>query len=302
MRDESFVLIPENLAIKEPDKKLLDIINSKKFDDKILYEKESAFHNILVVENEIGRFLHYKNTYQAGFINTPFYKGNLPYINYFLISYLMNPKINNILLIGMGTGKIVKDMESLFPSLSKIDVVDIEENILEIAQDYFGFVQSDKFSFHLQDGITFLSHTKIKYDLIIVDVANNDGIDSRFLEDRYLECVLKSLKKGGIFVSNLCSSAEFESPKNIFLPKIVSKYKKYFKHLQIYKGDYSDRVYYKSFFDLDQRVIDVTNVILIASNKYSDRDIDRPVSEIDENKFECIGVDIENYLSDLYRS
>ena len=111
----------------------MDIINEKEFNDNILFEKQSNFHNIKVIENEIGRFLHYKDTYQAGFINTKSYKGNLPYINYFTIPYLINPNTKNILLIGFGTGKIVNDWEKIFSKLVTIDVVDIEENIFEIA-------------------------------------------------------------------------------------------------------------------------------------------------------------------------
>ncbi len=301
MNDENFVLIPENLAIKRPDKKLLEFINAKKFEDKVLYEKESSFHKISVVENEVGRFLHFKNTYQAGFVDTDFYKGNLPYVNYFLIPYLMNPNAKNILLVGMGTGKIVKDYEVLFEDLDNIDVVDIEENILDIAQDYFEFKASDKFNFHLQDGIAFLNFNKKKYDIIVVDVANNEGIDSRFLEDGYLQKISRSLKRDGIFVSNLCSSAEFEHPKNIFLPQILAKYKKIFKNVYTYRGDYSDKVYYKSFFDLDERVIDVTNVILISSNKSYDSDEFKELKKEDLEKYLKINVDIYKYLNDLYK-
>jgi hypothetical protein len=79
------ILIPEELAIKKPKKELLNIINERTFDDRVLFEVQSDFHDIKVVENEVGKFLHYCETYQAGFINTDFYKGNLPYINYFLI-------------------------------------------------------------------------------------------------------------------------------------------------------------------------------------------------------------------------
>ena len=97
MNNEEFVLIPEELAIKKPKKELLEIINNKIFNGRVLFELQSDFHNIKVIENEIGRFLHYKDTYQAGFINTDFYKGNLPYINYFLIPYLINsPTITTI--------------------------------------------------------------------------------------------------------------------------------------------------------------------------------------------------------------
>lgn len=294
------VLIPENLAIKKPDKKLLEIINTTKFNDKVLYEKESTFHKISVVENEIGRFLHFKNTYQAGFINTDFYNGNLPYINYFLIPYLMNPKIEKILLVGMGTGKLVKDFEHLFENLKQIDVVDIEENIVDIAENYFGFKGFDKFNFYLQDGRIFLRQSKTKYDLIVVDVANNEGIDSRFLEDEYLSEVKRCLKKDGIFVSNLCSSAEFKSSKNKFLPFILDKYRKVFKNVQVYRGDYSDKVYYKSFFNLEERVIDVTNVVFISSNKFSEKNIEYSINIDAIKKFNEVKVDIQHYLDDLY--
>ena len=77
MNNEEFVLIPEELAIKKPPKELLEIINNKIFNDRVLFELESDFHNIKVIENEIGRFLHYKDTYQAGFINTKIGRAHL---------------------------------------------------------------------------------------------------------------------------------------------------------------------------------------------------------------------------------
>lgn len=288
-------LIPEELAIKEPCEKLLSVINNKIFNDKVLYEKSSEFHRIKVVENEIGRFLHYKDTYQAGFINTDFYKGNLPYINYFLIPYLINPAIEKILLIGLGSGKIVNDYEFLFDGLKSIDVVDLEENIAEIAQVYFGFRVSGKFNFILQDGITYLRNNRKKYDLIVVDVANNDGIDLRFLSEEYFSSVKKSLKKGGIFVSNMCASPDFHNKKNLFFNKFFPLYKHFFNHNLVFKGNYSDRVYYKSFFDIDERVIDITNVIIFSSDKYTD--IKR--EECAVKKIKKLDIDIDNYLKDI---
>lgn len=286
------IIIPEYLAIHEPKEELLEIINNKEFDDKILYEKQSDFHNIKVVENEVGRFLHYKDTYQAGFINTPFYKGNLPYINYFTIPYLINPDIKDILLIGFGTGKIVNDWEKLFDNLKSIDVVDIEENIYDIAKDYFNFKKSDMVNFFLQDGIVFLRENTKKYDLIVVDVASDDGIDERFLDDEYLALIKNSLSINGIFISNLCSSADLNHRENKFFKSLILVYKSYFKNLFVFKGDESDRVYYKAFFDIDERVIDITNVIIISS------DSQMGISS-DYAKIHDLGINIENYINDL---
>ena len=295
MNNGDFILIPENMAIKKPDTKLLKIINQKKFNDKILYEIKSSFHKIKVIENEIGRFLHYKDTYQAGFINTNFYKGNLPYINYFLIPYLMNPKIEKILLIGLGSGKIVNDFEFLFDNLKTIDVVDIEENILNIAQTYFDFKPDEKFNFILQDGITYLRGNKKKYDLIVADIANNDGIDLRFLSDEYFAALKHSLKKTGIFVSNMCASPDFNNPENIFFKEFFPIYRKNFKNNFIFKGEHSDTIYYKVFFNLTERVIDITNVIIISSDKkYQIKEDENLI-----NKIKKLNINIEEYIKDI---
>lgn len=288
------IIIPEYLAIHEPKEELLEIINNKTFNDTVLYEKQSDFHDIKVVENEIGRFLHYKDTYQAGFINTPVYKGNLPYINYFVIPYLINPNIKNILLIGFGTGKIVNDWEKLFDKLESIDVVDIEENIFDIAKDYFGFKSSDKINFVLQDGLVYLRENKKKYDLIVVDVASDEGIDDRFLSDEYFKNIKKSLSAGGLFVSNLCSSADLDNEENTFFKSVLDTYNNFFERVSVFKGDESDRVYYKAFFDIDERVIDITNVILISSNSNEDFSIGSDTSKILD-----LGLDIVPYINDL---
>lgn len=286
------IIIPEYLAIHEPDEKLLDIINEKEFNDNILFEKQSNFHNIKVIENEIGRFLHYKDTYQAGFINTKSYKGNLPYINYFTIPYLINPNAKNILLIGFGTGKIVNDWEKIFSKLVTIDVVDIEENIFEIATSYFNFKKSNKINFHLQDGLVYLRENKKKYDIIVVDVASDEGIDDRFLSNDYFTLIKKSLSKNGIFVSNLCSSADLEHPENTFFQSLKETYKATFNNVAIFKGNESDKVYYKAFFDIDQRVIDITNLIFISSMQ--NIQFSKNYSPI-----ENLNINIKAYINDL---
>ena len=288
------IIIPEYLAIHEPDEKLLDIINNKIFDDRVIYQKQSDFHNIKVVQNEIGLFLHYKDTYQAGFIETDVYKGNLPYINYFTIPYLINPDIENILLIGFGTGKVVNDWEKLFENIKSIDTVDIEENIFCIAEQFFNFKKSQKVNYILQDGIVYLRANEKKYDLIVADVASDDGIDDRFLSDEYFELIKKSLSPNGIFVSNLCSSADFTHKENTFLRSVLELYNSKFKDIYVFKGNESDRVYYKAFFDIDERVIDITNVIIISSNS-------KMQFNNDYAKYKEIGIDIKAYLKDIQK-
>ncbi len=285
-------IIPEDLSINKPDNELLDKINSIDIVEKVLFEKQSDFHSISVVENEIGKFLKYKDTYQAGYINSKFYKGNLPYINYFLIPCLMNKNIKDILLIGFGSGIIINQYEKIFLKLKRIDIVDIEENIFPIAEKYFDFKISDKMNFYLQDALIYLKTTKRKYDLIVVDVASDEGIDERFCGVEYLELIKKSLKKNGIFVSNMPSSRDIFNKKNKFVLNLLEKYKQKFDYLKLFSGKTSNKIYYKTFFDIDNEVYDVTNLIIISSDK------DYSISS-DYLELKKIGVEIKDYLEDL---
>ena len=81
--------------------------------------------------------------------------------------------------------------------------------------------------------------------------------------------------------------------KNIFFKEFFPIYKKNFENNFVFKGDMSDSVYYKSFFDIDERVIDITNVVIISSDKKY------KISSKTE-KIENLGIDIKQYLNDCY--
>jgi len=284
-------IIPENLMIHKPKKELLELMDKNELSEKILFELESDFHNIKVVENSIGRFLKYHDTYQAGFINTKTYSGNLPYINYFLIPYLMNNNIKDILLIGFGSGILVNQLKKIFSKLNKIDIIDIEENIFEIAKKYFNFLDSEKYNFFLQDAMVYLKTTRKKYDLIIVDVAGDFGIDERFVSPDYIDLINKRLKKNGIFVSNLPSSIDIYNKKNKFFSYLLDLYGANFNYFDIYSGNISNKIFYKEFFNIDEIVLDVTNLIFIASQKkYQPRN--------DNSLADILNIDIQSYLDD----
>ena len=289
-------IIPEDQSIIKPDKNLLNKINKTKIKEKTLFKINSSFHTIKVVENSFGRFIKYKDTYQAGYIKHNFYEGNLPYINYFLIPYTINKNVKNILFVGLGTGIILKQYKKLFKSIKKIDIVDIEENILPIAEKYFDFKLEEEYNFYLQDAIVFLKNTKQKYDLIVVDVANNEGIDERFATKEYLNLIKNHLKKTGIFVSNMPSSTDIHNKKNKFIISLLEKYKETFKDIKLFNGKTSNEIFYKVFFNIDKDVLDITNLIILSSNKEIDL---KPLTQKNKKEIENLNVNITKYLKDV---
>lgn len=281
------IIIPENLALKSPTQAQLALMDID-LGEKILYEKKSDFHKIYMVKNNIGKFIKFNDTYQAGYIKSKTYEGNLPYINYFFIPYLMNEKIKDILLIGFGSGILANQFNKIF-SIKSFDIVDIEENIFPLAQKYFNFKPSSKMNFYLQDAIVYLKTINKKYDLIITDVAGDIGIDDRFCSIEYLELIKSHLKKDGIFVSNMPSSRDIFNKKNKFILNLLDDYRNTFENIDIYNGETSNKVFYKTFFDVDEILLDITNLILISSDKkYS----------INNSCIDKLGIDLKDYLND----
>ena len=87
-------------------------------------------------------------------------------------------------------------------------------------------------------------------------------------------------------------SADLTCKENTFFHSILDTYHSHFKQVSIFKGNESDRVYYKAFFDIDERVIDITNVILISSKQQFS------VGK-DYEKIKATGLDIVPYVNDL---
>lgn len=297
---ENGVIIPENLMKRDADAESVAKACAKMAEDELLWEKKSAFHNISVCQNSVGRFMKYGISFQAGRIQSPLYTGNIPYLNYFLIPYLLTPKAEKILVIGFGTGILINQLEKLYDRLKQIDAVDIEENILSIASRFFDFKESEKFHFYLQDALVFLRNNKTKYDFIIVDVAGNEGVDERFFDDEFFDNIKKALSKNGIFAFNSCANTDFDDSTETFFGFTVGQYKKHFRNFAVFDGKTSDRLYYKIFFDIEKRVIDVTNAIFIASDSINLQNIKSPQKELAE-KIHKSGINIEEYLADLHK-
>ena len=63
----------------------------------------------------------------------------------------------------------------------------------------------------------------------------------------------------------------------------------------------SDLTYFKAFFDIDKRVLDVTNAIIFASDKEFDENIFTQINDEDLKIISDLKVDILPYSKDLHK-
>eukprot|EP01118_Nematostelium_gracile_P019665 TRINITY_DN9199_c0_g1_i1.p1 TRINITY_DN9199_c0_g1~~TRINITY_DN9199_c0_g1_i1.p1 ORF type:complete len:318 (-),score=70.08 TRINITY_DN9199_c0_g1_i1:73-969(-) len=92
------------------------------------------------------------------------------YVRLMLSSLMFVSHLERSLVIGLGGGSMPNYIRHHYPQ-SKVDVVEINGELVPLQKKYFGFDIDDEehVSVHVQDGEEYVTKCEKKYDLIIVD-------------------------------------------------------------------------------------------------------------------------------------
>jgi spermidine synthase len=136
------------------------------------------------------------------------------------LANIKSPK--NILIIGgAGGGLLHQLLKSTNKSIERIEIVDIDQKLFEIAPIYMkgwcqqSELQDPRVNITFQNGVDYLRNTKKRYDTIFFDVS--DPLEITKSNEMYTEAVFKDVLKvlynGGVLVYH---SAPFAANGNVF--------------------------------------------------------------------------------------
>ncbi|XP_030627443.1 eEF1A lysine and N-terminal methyltransferase isoform X2 [Chanos chanos] len=117
----------------------------------------------------------------------------------------------SVLVVGLGGGSLPQFVRDFVPHV-QVEVVELDPEVLEVAQTWFGFETDDRLKVTLGDGLQHISTLESEgdsYDVIIFDVDSKDptlGMSCpppAFVEMAVLERVRKLLTPRGVFMLNL---------------------------------------------------------------------------------------------------
>ena len=193
-----------------------------------VYKKNSAVSKTLEVTWNNGQLvLDSKNTnYSYGSLQRILRKG-LKYIGFDRIR-----KFNNVLILGVAGGSVIKTLVDEIKFKGKITGVEIDKDIVEIANKYFGLNQIDNLELIVDDAFEYVLKTKEKYDLIVIDIFQDTTMPNFLFEDFFINRINFLLNVEGFILFNTMVINEKDRIRNI-------DYKKKFG------GDYSLRMYPK---------------------------------------------------------
>jgi spermidine synthase len=128
---------------------------------------------------------------------------------------LLRPKIESMLVLGLGAGHAGTNMQRYLPGL-EIDFVDIDPAMPEVAQRFFRFEPGPTRRVHVQDGRRFIDQAERSWDYIYCDTYIGLSVPFHLATREFLEQVREHLNPGGVFGLNLAGTYERPFPRAIY--------------------------------------------------------------------------------------
>ena len=176
-----------------------DVLFSIRIEKQIFSEK-SPFQKIDIFETkEFGRILTLDGFLMVTEKDEFIYHDMIVHV-----PMAVNPKAENILLIGAGDGGAVREL-TRYPSIKNIDMVEIDEMVVNACKEFLpqtaGKLDDPRVKLHFEDGLKFVRTRINEYDLIIVDSTDPFGPgEGLFTKEFYGNCY-NALKADGILVN-----------------------------------------------------------------------------------------------------
>jgi spermidine synthase len=171
----------------------------------VLYEKTSAYNHIIVTQDAQGR--RYLQFERNGALQSVVRPGRpleleLPYTQMAMVGLAFVPAPKRLLVVGLGGGSMPMFLRTVVPD-ARIDVVDIDPDVVDVARRYFGFREDDALRAHVGDAREFIESPGPAYDLIFLDAYGPASIPEHLATREFLAAVRARLTEGGAVVSNV---------------------------------------------------------------------------------------------------
>jgi len=200
--------------------------------DKLIYQGKTKFQKILIFDNPVyGRVFCLDDIIELSESDEFIYHEMISHP--FLFSH---PKPENILIIGGGDGGALREV--LKHPVKKVDLVEIDNEVIDISKKYLKFVCQSSFSdkrVKIQNlsGEKFIKDYKNYYDVIIIDCTNPspESFSSPLYSLKFYNNIFNALKDDGIMVTLGASFLDFNS----YIRKIFWRLKKIFPLVTLYR-------------------------------------------------------------------
>ncbi len=172
----------------------------------VIHQQHDAFGVLKVVDTPKMRSLFFDTSVEQSrlYFEAPM---RLPFeyqqvIETQLLNHHQTHPVQRILMLGMGGGSIAKQLNTLLPNAS-IHIVELRQAVIDIAYEYFQLPNVPEIEAIQEDALVFIKEALSTYDVIIVDIFNDDGLPEAFSTTEFQTNLLNNLSPKGLILFNL---------------------------------------------------------------------------------------------------
>jgi len=197
---------------------------------KVLYEKKSPYNTIVVTEDDQGlRTLWFE---KGGVRQSVVKVGDpdhleLKYTRVMPVGLALVEKPQRVLIVGLGGGTIPSFLHKHYPRM-RIDVVDIDPDVVDVARRFFGFREDATMRAYVADGRRFIGRCRNSYDVIFLDAYGSENIPYHLGTREFLAAVRRALTPRGVVVANV-----WDRTSNPLYDSMVRTYQEVFGDLHV---------------------------------------------------------------------
>jgi spermidine synthase len=197
-------------------RKKLNQAFKKKYQNKIIHQSADHLGHIQVIDDGMIRSMHFDavEKQSAMDLECP-EKLALSYTQFMMAGFLFHKNVSRVLCIGLGGGAIPRFLGHYFENCH-VDVVEIREQVITVAENYFLLPTNAKFRYFQDDGSVFVNRQRVgPYDMILVDAYDHKGVAEEVTESSFAEASADLLTANGIYCTNLWSYPQYVYRKAI---------------------------------------------------------------------------------------
>lgn len=123
-------------------------------------------------------------------------------------------KMDHVLLLGVAGGSVVKTLVDEIKFKGKITGVEIDPEMIKVANEYFDLDQIKQLEVVIDDAFEFVLKTKNKYNLIIIDIFEDIKMPNFLFESFFSERICSLLQNHGFVLFNTMILDEAHNVRN----------------------------------------------------------------------------------------
>lgn len=173
-----------------------------------MLRRHTDYHDLAIIDLGGVRSLEFGGHRQSALYLDDGFRSDIRYTDYMHVSLAVVPDPRRVLVIGLGGGALPKRMWRDYRGIERIDCVEIDPEIVEIARRYFDLPEDERLRVHVADGRDFVRGGTGRYDIAAIDAYFADAIPFPLATEEFFRELDERLAEHGVVVYNIIGAVE----------------------------------------------------------------------------------------------